>query len=548
MTVRTYEAFEPVFADRADWSLPTVLRTNAERYGDKVFLESPAEGLSFTYRQMLDDAERVAGALLSRGLVPGDRMLIMSDNRADYIRAWFGAALAGIAEVPLNTAYSGRFLAHQVSTTAPRCAVIEPQFAERFVAERDACASIEVVVVLDAEGRDEALAALAGAGWATATFEELLAADPATDLPVIAARDLASVFFTSGTTGLSKGVMMAHAHMHFFAEEWAYITRLTSDDTYFTCLPLFHGNAQFVTVYPALVAGARAVIERRFSASSWVGWLREYGATVTNLMGVMMEFLWKQPPTPDDAAHRLRCVNATPTAWTLEQQFKERFGVETVVEGFGTTEISSPIATPYGADRPTGACGLALDQWYEVTLLDPGTDDEVPAGEVGELAVRPKVPWITTLGYYGMPEKTVEALRNVWFRTGDTMRRDEDGWFFFADRIKDALRRRGENISSYEVELAVLEHDGVRECAVIGVPADESGGEEEVMAVVIRAPGSQVDAAELWEFCDGRMPAFAVPRYIRFVDELPKTPTQRVEKAKLRAEGVGATTADRSAS
>ena len=544
-TMRTYDHFTPVMADRRSWSIPAVLRRNAEFHADQPFLDVPFEGVRYTYAEMLAVAEQIGSGLRRAGLAAGDRMLIMSDNRADYVCAWFGAAVAGIVEVPLNVAYSGRFLAHQVATVGPRAAVIEAQFAQRLVDEQEACATLELVFVVDGDGQADALAALAAAGWDARPFATLREASLLEPWPEPVASDLAAVFFTSGTTGLSKGVMMAHAHVHFFAEEWAHITRLEPADTYFTCLPLFHGNAQFVTVYPALLVGARVVIEKKFSASGWVRWLREYGVTVTNLMGVMMEFLWKQPPSDDDARHHLRCVNATPTASTLEEGFKARFGVDTIIEGFGTTEISSPIATPYGEARPSGACGLAIDQWFDVALLDPVTDEPVPVGNIGELAVRPKAPWITSLGYYGMPDKTAEATRNLWFRTGDTMRQDEEGWFFFADRIKDALRRRGENISSYEVELAVLEHDSVRECAVIGVPADERGGEDEVMAIVVLAPGAELTPTDLWAFCDRRMPSFAVPRYVRFVDELPKTPTHKVEKAMLRDHGVDASTADR---
>jgi crotonobetaine/carnitine-CoA ligase len=257
----------------------------------------------------------------------------------------------------------------------------------------------------------------------------------------------------------------------------------------------------------------------------------------------MMDFIWKQDRREDDADNPLRVVFAAPTAATLVQPMKERYGIEAFVEVFGLTETSAPIISPYGEDRPAGAAGLAADEWFDVALVDPNTDEEVAVGEIGELVIRPKVPFICSLGYYNMPDKTVEAWRNLWFHTGDALRRDEDGWFYFVDRFKDALRRRGENISSYEVETSILAHPAVVETAVIAVPASTEAGEDEVMAYVITQ--GELTAEELWEHCDSRIPSFAVPRYLRFVDELPKTPLQRVQKAKLRELGVTDDTHDR---
>jgi crotonobetaine/carnitine-CoA ligase len=257
----------------------------------------------------------------------------------------------------------------------------------------------------------------------------------------------------------------------------------------------------------------------------------------------MMDFVWKQDRRADDADNPLRCVFAAPTASSIVGPMRDRYGIEAFVEVFGLTETSAPIISPYGEERPAGAAGLAADDWFDVTLVDPETDEEVGVGEIGELVIRPKVPFICSLGYYNMPEQTVEAWRNLWFHTGDALRRDEDGWFYFVDRFKDALRRRGENISSYELETSILAHPAVVECAVIAVPADTEAGEDEVMAYVITQ--EPTTAESIWELCDRRIPSFAVPRFLRFVDELPKTPSQRVQKAKLRALGVTPDTHDR---
>jgi carnitine-CoA ligase len=543
VSVRPYRDFIPTFTDRDRWRLPWVLRERARTHGDRPFLLAPEESAEITYAETLARAERIATRLLEHAEV-GDRVLIMAPNSTRYLLTWFGAALAGMVEVPLNTAYRGSFLEHQVGVAAPRSAVIDASFAERFVESRDVTKVIERFWVVG-EGVDAACAVLRAEGWAAEPFADLESVDPGA-LPDPSPRDLAAIFFTSGTTGPSKGVMMPHAHMHFFADECVSLTRLTDTDTYLALGPLFHGNAQFLACYPAMIAGAGFALYSKFSASRWVDWVRETKATVTNFVGVMMDFVWKQPPRPDDADNDLRCVFAAPTAHYVAQ-FRERFGIEAFVEVFGLTETSMPILAPYGEERPPGAAGLQVDEWFDIRLVDPETDMEVPVGQVGELVVRPREPWTSCLGYYGMPERTVDAFRNLWFHTGDGLRRDEEGWYYFVDRLKDALRRRGENISSYEVETPILAHPEVAEVAVIGVPADAEAGEDEVMAVVVPVEDSALSPSALWEWCEQRLPSFAVPRYLRFVEALPKTPSEKVRKVELRQAGVTEGTHDREA-
>ena len=546
MTFRYYRDLEPTFADRSGWALPTVLRHHAAERPDAVWLDVPEEGATWTYAEMLASAERVGRNFLTQGAEVGDRVVLVAANSSRFVRTWIGTAVAGLVEVPINTAYEHDFLAHQVRTVEARLAVVDDVFAERFVAVKEAASTITKFWVIDTGQQDKAIELLREAGWEAAPWDEL-EAEPAegtsVELPDVQPQDLASVLFTSGTTGPSKGVAMPHAQMYFFADECVSLVRLTAADAWMTVTPLFHGNAQFMAAYPTLVAGARCVIRSRFSASGWIDQIRESRVTVTNFIGVMMDFIWKQERREDDADNPLRVVFAAPTAATLVQPMKERYGIEAFVEVFGLTETSAPIISPYGEDRPAGAAGLAADEWFDVALVDPETDEEVAVGEIGELVIRPKVPFICSMGYYNAPEKTVEAWRNLWFHTGDALRRDEDGWFYFVDRFKDALRRRGENISSYEIETSILSHPAVVETAVIAVPASTEAGEDEVMAYVITQ--SDVTPEQLWEHCDGRIPSFAVPRYLRFVAELPKTPSQRVQKAKLRELGVTPDTHDR---
>jgi crotonobetaine/carnitine-CoA ligase len=225
--------------------------------------------------------------------------------------------------------------------------------------------------------------------------------------------------------------------------------------------------------------------------------------------------------------------------------FKKRFGVDEFVNGFGQTEISLPFLTPPGVAAPPHAVGVLVDQWFDVRIVDPGTDEEVAEGEAGELLVRPKAPGIISSGYLGMPEQTVVAWGNLWFNTGDVLRRDTNGWYYFVDRVKDALRRRGENISSFEVEAVIRAHPGIADCAIIAVRADEAGGEDEVKACLVLLPDAVLVYSELIAWCDQRMPHYMVPRYIEVLPELPKTPSEKVRKHELRQQGVNPRTWDR---
>jgi crotonobetaine/carnitine-CoA ligase len=537
--VEFYEDLVPYDADWTRWTMPHVLRRQAAERGDRTFLIAPEEGpdAQWTYAQVLAEAERIGGGLRAAGVQRGDRVTIMARNSSRFCLTWFGTSIADIVQAPVNTAYEGDFLRHQVTLVEAEWVVCDDTFVDRFIAIADELPLIRKFWVIDTGELDAALERLRAAGWDAVPWEQLREASRWTG-PEPDARDLTSIYFTSGTTGLSKGVSMSHAHQYFFAEVTRCMTRFEEDDTYLAQLPLFHGNATYMAIYPAMISGGRAVLRSRFSATRWIDQVREHDVTVTNFLGVMMDFVWKQPPRPDDADNRLRAVFAAPTASSIVDEFRTRFGIEAFVEIFGTTETGAPIITPYGRPRPAGAAGLLADKWYDVALVDPETDVEVTVGQVGEFVVRPRHPWICSLGYYNMPEKNAEQRRNLWYHSGDALRRDADGWYYFVDRLKDAIRRRGENISSYEVEQVVLSHPAVTECAVIGVAADEEAGEEEVMAVVVT--NAPVRPEELWDWCTGRVPAFAIPRFVRFVDALPRTPSEKLQRNVLRDEATSA--------
>src|SRR3984957_5219046 len=297
--MREYKDLHPVFADPGDWSLATVRRRQAAARPDATCLITPEEGGKWTYAEVLLDAERVATAWSEAGATAGDRGLIMAANSSRFVRSWFGTAIGGFVEVPINTAYEGEFLRHQIVTVQPRGAVIDDVFAERLVTIEPSARQIEKFWIIDTGSAQAALDLLRANGWDAARWDELLKATPRS-WPDPDPTSLASIFFTSGTTGPSKGVAMPHAQMYFFGQEVVSLTRLTSDDTYLTCTPLFHGNAQFMAAYPAFVAGAAVVVRPKFSASRWVDHLRENNVTVTNLVGVMMDFVWKAASRPDD--------------------------------------------------------------------------------------------------------------------------------------------------------------------------------------------------------------------------------------------------------
>lgn len=534
---RIYQDLHPTDPDWTRWTGAHVLRRQAAERGASTFLVAPEEKVELTFAEVLDRSERVAGGLLAAGADHGDRVVIMAKNSSRFVLSWFATAIGDLVEAPINTAYEGEFLRHQVQLVDAKWIVVDDDLAERFVGIADDIPLVEGFWVIDNGNLESALERLRAAGWRAEPWDDLLRADR-WDGPEPDARDLTAVFFTSGTTGLSKGVSMPNAHMNFFAELTRCLTRFTEDDTWLSVTPLFHGNAQYMAVYPALIAGGRVVIRSRFSASRWVDQLREHDVTVTNFLGVMMDFVWKQPPRPDDADNSLRCIFAAPTASSIMEAFQARFGVDAFTEVYGTTETCCPVLTPYGEKRPPGAAGLNSGDWFDVVIVDPETDIEVPIGEVGEFVVRPKHPWICSRGYYNMPEKTAESWRNLWFHTGDAVRRDEEGWYYFVDRIKDAIRRRGENISSYEVEQAILGHPAVTECAVIGVPASSEAGEDEVMAIIVR--DGEMTATDVWEWCKGRVPGFAIPRYVRFRDDLPRTPSEKIRRNVLREEAATA--------
>jgi crotonobetaine/carnitine-CoA ligase len=329
---------------------------------------------------------------------------------------------------------------------------------------------------------------------------------------------------------------MPHAHCALYGVGMVKCLQLTASDRYYITLPLFHANGLLMQLGATLLAGCVAVVRGRYSASHWLADIRNHGITVTHHLGATAAFALAQPATEQDRDHGLRALCNAPNFAQHEAEFRQRFGVKDIVSGYGMTEVNIPVHGRLGHSRP-GAAGWVDSDWFDLIVANPDTDEELPRGQMGEILVRPKMPFAFMQGYHAMPEKTVEAWRNLWFHSGDGATMDEDGLVTFVDRLKDCIRRRGENISATEVEAVVEKMPGVAEVAAYAVPASIAGGEDEVMLAIVPAQGVGLTPEEVASFAEARLPRFAKPRYVQFMGELPKTATGKVQRAVLRRAG-----------
>jgi crotonobetaine/carnitine-CoA ligase len=507
-----------------------LLLDGAHAHPDRLLLVNEDE--QHTYAGAAALAHARASGLAELGVGWQVPVLMMLDNHPDCCLTFLGMHLLGQIEVPVNTAYKGTLLAHVINDCQARVMVIEHHYLPRVVDILDELRTLETVIVRGAPG------AVSAGRLTVVAFEDLEQAEQAA-LPTIAPWDLLGILYTSGTTGPSKGVLVPHAHAtgcyrpsHWTADEHR--------ETVLITLPLFHLGGQWGGLLYAMHGGGTAVVQAGFSATRFWDQVRDFGCTQTLMVGAVANFLYRQPATDRDRDHPLRRVIMVPTMPEL-REFEARFGVE-VGSAYGLTEGSTPIVAPYGTGTP-GGCGV-VRSGFEVRLVDEH-DREVPVGVPGEALVRSDEPWHTMAGYHARPEATVEAWRNHWLHTGDMLVRTAAGGFSFLDRGKDAIRRRGENVSSYEVEAEINRHPAVLESAVIAVPSSHT--EDDIKAVVVPRPGADVACEELIRHLVERLPYFMVPRYYEFLAELPKTPTEKILKSALREAGLTAGTLDREA-
>jgi crotonobetaine/carnitine-CoA ligase len=503
-------------------SLPSLLQARAGASPDAPFVTFLGE--TVTYAQMLTRSHAAADALAAVGLARGDRLAVMLPNCLEFLDLWFASALLGAVLVPINTALQGDGLRYLIEHSGAKVLVVDVPLAETVAAAIEEGSSKARIFVRDParEGDDVLRTLLAGA-------------HPHAAHAAHAPEDLASILYTSGTTGLPKGVMNCHNAYATAGREFAVETvRFREDDVFYTTLPLFHINAQTLTTMGSIVSGRPMVLAARFSASGMFDDVRAHGATVFNYIGAMLTMLHKQPPRDDDAENPIRLTVGGAAPKELWEAFERRFDCQ-ILEIYGLTETACFCLSSPPDDIRVGKVGTPVS-WSEVRI--EGDDgEELAPGEPGEICIRSKRPAVMLMGYYANEQATAQALRGGWFHSGDRGEMDEDGYFTFVDRLKDSIRRRGENISSYEVERAVNEHPAVAESAAVAVPSEL--GEDEVMIVVVVKRGEQLAPQELIAFCEQRIARFMLPRFVRFVAALPKTGTERVRKFMLREQGAG---------
>lgn len=511
-----------------DRVLTHIIEDKARRNPDHVVFQF--RDYPVTLGELNERINKVANGLLALGVKPGEKVAIMLPNCPEFLYTWFGANKIGAVEVPINVALKGTGLAYQIDQSDSVVLVADTEYLDRLEEVFDELKTVRHVVVLAREGAGAALPRFERA--TTLSFAELLGhSSQAPDVRVHYS-DMASILYTSGTTGVSKGVEMSHHYWYAIWSEAVKYARYTDEDVLYTGLPFFHGNAQGITIGPAILADAKAVIVERFSASQLWDDCRRWNCTEANYIGGIIPILLKQDRREDDADNPLRLMVGAAAPADEWHSFQERFNTK-ILEVYGMTECYCCLVSPYDAPR-AGSCGKAITGW-DVMIVDED-DNECEPGTPGEFVARSNDPFVGTTGYYRKPEATLELFKNGWIHTGDLGRMDADGYFYFLDRKKQALRRRGENISSFEVESVIAAHPAVLECCVVGVPSEV--GEEEVKAVVVLKDGQSVTEEELVRWCEPRMAYFAVPRYVAIRASLPKTPSERVEKFKLKAEGV----------
>ena len=500
-------------------TIDELLTERAHTHTNQVFLRFASGDLTFA--EVHDRAARLAAGLASIGVESGTTVPVVMANSAEFMISLFALSRLGAVACLINITFKGPALAHAIGVTQARVVLLDPSV----VANLD-----EIAPSLPTE----LIRIVVGGCW-----DELASAAPVPPSSTHTATDPAIVLFTSGTTGPSKGCVLSHRYVLRQAELMSQHLGFVETDVLYCPFPLFHIDATVLTVGPALVLGATAAIGERFSVSGFWPEVRQFGATVFDFMGATLTMLHKAEPLLDDTDNQVRLAWGVPVPDKIASGFEQRFGLH-LVELYGSTDAGIPMYHPIDRPRRPGSCGTVIDAYEAQLHNDNGF--EVAFGEVGELVVRPTEPSIMADGYLGMPEATLMSRRNLWFHTGDRLRRDADGFHYFVGRTADSIRRRGENISAFEVEEVVKLHPEILDAAAFGVPSEFT--EDDLMVTVVVRSGHTVDPAALIEFCAQRAARHMVPRFLDFVDDLPRTPTEKIRKDALRERGITSTTWD----
>lgn len=487
------------------------------------------EGQDWSYEEVHKLTNRYANGFAHLGIRKGTHVAVMLPNCVEYFGVVWGLGKLGAVSVPLNTAAKGELLKYFIEQSNSEWIVVDEEWEDRLAEILPSLKKVKGCLRL---GRSNTPASVLAQGGSDLIELKTLEneKDDDVDQSLVTYQDPHLIMYTSGTTGPSKGVYLPHSQGHavgrILAKEFGY----RDDDVIYTCLPLFHGNAWNYSCYPALWADATIAVSPRFSGSRFWDEIRKTGATQFNALGVMISILLKQPPSPDDKSHSVRQCMALPLSRETYRVFKDRYGVD-ITSLYALTETFPSTLFRPGDPEEKGASAGKVSEYADLQILDEN-DIPLPAGQTGEICVRPREPWIMMLGYYNMPEATAGAMRNMWIHSGDRGYLDDDGYLYFVDRTKETIRRRGENISAYEVEMLAARHPDVLEIAAVPVSSDLS--EDDVMIYVVLREGSTLSHAELINFCAENMAYFMVPRYVHFVSEIPKTPSEKIEKYKLK--------------
>ena len=512
----------PLYVPLEQRLIGPLLGWRAETEKNRTFIEIDHRAWSFA--EVHAQVQALARGLQQLGLQPQEALAILLPNCMEMVLSWFSCCVLRAINIPINPALMGDILAKPFRDSNSRFLIVHQSLvAQVHTLPKDVLERLDCVIVV---GQFDQTALPTGLKRTIAFESLLLHTGENIDLQADY-RDVQTVFYTSGTTGPAKGVQTLNAHQFSAACGFARAVGLNRDDILFTAYPLFHGLAARLGVLPCLLVGAKVVIDGKFSAKNFWQKVVACKATVAHSLFSTPRMLLDLPYQEDEQRHHLRAMFNS----HYSKEFEDRFNVK-LIEGFSMTETGFVLYTKW-PDRKPGSSGKAHEDW-EVILVDE-FDQPVAVGSVGEMLVRPKLPYIMMQGYLNQPQATVEAFRNLWFHTGDLMRQDEDGYFFYIDRSKERIRKRGENISSFDIEQIVAQHPEVQECVALPLPKDN---DDDIRLLAVLTPYARITESELYNWLESQLPKYMMPKYIEFFSELPHTPTNKVEKVKLIKQGL----------